>query len=309
MLRYSDSVLTYLQRCASQSHPHDMHGAHEILTSDFDSLNISLDSRPPPGLQTPAIPSITETRNPWSEEQFKLELRPAQTPDPAAITAEPSIFNAPGDNDTDDIQVRVSRDVLTQFDPLMNEDELNARHAWASSEGHPPPPRIESRPSSRAHSRSGLKDTQRDAPPSRSNSPSLQPLSSSPSSFPSLAAIARTFTIPNMNRARPRPLSMDAAKPIATPTPATVASFAQQQSQSPAPSPLSKQVPLPSDDTVLKSQSAPDTRSVTPAAASPSGAESPRKDKDPSFNFQKFLDQMKSRGAEPLGKYVRSYVS
>lgn len=288
-----------------------MHDPQENLPlpSDFDSLHISLDSHPPPDLQTPAIPSFTETQNPWSEERFKLELRPAQTPDQAAITAAaPSIFNAPGDN-TDDTEVHVSSDILSQFDPLANEDELNARQAWANSEGHPPHPRTQSRSSSRSHSRSGLKDVQRDTPPSRSGSPPPQSSSPSPSSFPSLAAIARNFSIPSMNRTRPRPLSMDAARPIATPSPVTMSSFAQQQSQSAAPSPLSKRVSLPSDDTLLKSQSAPDTRSGTPATASPSGAESPRKDKDPSFNFQKFLDQMKSRGAEHLGKYVRSCVS
>lgn len=285
---------------------------NSTLTSDFDSLHISLDSGPPPGLQTPAIPSVTEARNPWSEEQLKLELKPAHTPDPITINAAaPSVFAAPEDlnNKTLDHQVRVSQDVLTQFDPFTNEDELNAHQAWASSEGHPPPPQIPSRPSSRAHSRSA--SIQRDGPSSRSGSPVPQPsTSSSPSAFPSLAAIARTFSIPNVtNRARPRPLSMDAAKPIATPSPATMSSFAQQQSQSAAPSPLSKQIPLPSDYTALKTQSAPDTRSATPAIASPSGSESPRKDRDPSFNFQKFLDQMKSRGAEPLGKYVRSFLS
>jgi len=31
-----------------------------------------------------------------------------------------------------------------------------------------------------------------------------------------------------------------------------------------------------------------------------------RKEKEPSFDFQKFLDQMKSRGAEPVAKYLRS---
>ncbi|KAG0709430.1 hypothetical protein DFH29DRAFT_793610 [Suillus ampliporus] len=281
------------------------------LTSDFDSLHISQpDSCPPPsGLQTPAIPSVIETQNPWSEEQLKLELKPAHTPDLTAITAAaPSIFTAPIVNNTLHNEVRVNKDVLTQFDPLSNEDELNAHQAWANSEGHP---RTSSRPNSRAHSRSASKDIQRDGPSSRSSSPAPQfSTSSSSSAFPSLAAIARTFSIPNVtNRARPRPLSVDAAKPIATPSPATIASFAQQQSQSTAPSPLSKQIPLPSDHIVFKTQSAPDTRSATPAIASPTGSESPRKDKDPSFNFQKFLDQMKSKGAEPLGKYVRSFLS
>lgn len=37
-------------------------------------------------------------------------------------------------------------------------------------------------------------------------------------------------------------------------------------------------------------------------------AETPRKDKDPSFDFQRFLDQMKSKGAEPIAKYLRSWV-
>ncbi|KAG2137629.1 uncharacterized protein EDB93DRAFT_1091064 [Suillus bovinus] len=288
---------------------------NSTLTSDLDSLHISLDSRPPPGLRTHAIASVTEAQNPWSEEQLKLELKPAHTPDPTVINAaSSSVFASPADLiNTLDHQARVSKDVLTQFDPFTNEDELNAHQAWASSEGHPPPARIPSRPSSRAHSRSASKDIQRDGPSSRSGSPAPQPSTSSASSaFPSLAAIARTFSIPNVtNRTRPRPLSMDAAKPIATPSPATMSSFAQQQSQSTAPSPLSKQIPLPPDHTALSTQSAPDTRSATPAIASPSGSESPRKDKDkdPSFNFQKFLDQMKSRGAEPLGKYVRSFLS
>ncbi|KAG2365044.1 hypothetical protein BDR07DRAFT_1400174 [Suillus spraguei] len=283
------------------------------LTSNLDSLHISLNSRPPPGLQTPAIPSVTEAENPWSEEQLKLELKRAHTPDPTAINAAaPSVFAAPADlNTTLDHQVRVSKDVLTQFDPFTNEDELNAHQAWASLEGHPPPPRVTSRSSSRAHSRSASGDIQRNGPSSRSGSPAPQSSTSSAlSAFPSLAAIARTLSIPSVtNRARPRPLSIDVAKPIASPSPATMSSFAQQQSQSAAPSPLSKHIPLPSDFTTLRTQSVPDTRSTTPAIASPSGSESPRKDKDASFNFQRFLEQMKSRGAEPLGKYVRSFLS
>jgi hypothetical protein len=32
------------------------------------------------------------------------------------------------------------------------------------------------------------------------------------------------------------------------------------------------------------------------------------KDKDPPFDFQKFLDQMKFKGAEPVARYLRSCV-
>ena len=34
----------------------------------------------------------------------------------------------------------------------------------------------------------------------------------------------------------------------------------------------------------------------------------PRRDKDPQFDFQTFLDQMKSRSADPIAKYLRSHV-
>jgi Rab5 GDP/GTP exchange factor len=32
------------------------------------------------------------------------------------------------------------------------------------------------------------------------------------------------------------------------------------------------------------------------------------KDKDPPFDFQKFLDQMKTKSAEPVARYLRSFV-
>jgi hypothetical protein len=34
----------------------------------------------------------------------------------------------------------------------------------------------------------------------------------------------------------------------------------------------------------------------------------PGRDKDPPFDFQKFLDQMKSKSAEPVARYLRSFV-
>ena len=32
-------------------------------------------------------------------------------------------------------------------------------------------------------------------------------------------------------------------------------------------------------------------------------------EKEPPFDFQQFLDQMKSKGAEPVARYLRSYVA
>ena len=40
----------------------------------------------------------------------------------------------------------------------------------------------------------------------------------------------------------------------------------------------------------------------------PSQERTAGKDKDPPFDFQKFLDQMKSKSAEPVARYLRSCV-
>lgn len=170
-------------------------------------------------------------------------------------------------------------------------DALDAPSAWADVQGHPPP-----RPPP-GHSRSSTHDLSH-----RPSSPDPQPSVPSPA-FPSLAAIARSFSIPSVVRPRTRPLSMDSAKPIPTPSPTTADSFAAQQQAANVPSPLSKPLSLQPDPTP---HSAPTTRSATPPSANDSAT--PPSDKDPQFDFQTFLDQMKSRGAEPVAKYLRSQV-
>ncbi|KAH7921227.1 hypothetical protein BV22DRAFT_1038888 [Leucogyrophana mollusca] len=240
-----------------------------------------------------------DSPNPWNDEQPKLELKQAHTPDPTALDVSIATpFDQPHPSHTD-IRIPASHEVLNEFDPLANPEEMDARHAWASAEGHPPPPRPSSSgandlPSSRAHSRSGSKDVSREASSSRPSSPSP----SASSSFPSLAALARTFSIPTRSP-RARPMSLDTAKPIASPS--TLSSFALQQ-QAPSPSPLQREAQLQQE------RSSGSSRVGTPAG---SGTDSPlpSKDKDPAFDFQKFLDQMKMKGAEPIGKYLRSFLS
>jgi hypothetical protein len=62
--------------------------------------------------------------------------------------------------------------------------------------------------------------------------------------------------------------------------------------------PRSRTRPLSMDaaDSTQQPHSAPTTRSATPPSATPQ------------FDFQSFLDQMKSRAAEPVAKYLRSQV-
>lgn len=204
----------------------------------------------------------TQSPNPWADAPAKFDL---------------------------DLSSRVQ--ALSLDDPTDVPDALDAPSAWADLQGRPPPPRPESGQSIRGHSRSTTHDLSC-RPPSRPSSPSPQPSLSSPA-FPSFAAIARSLSIPSVVRPRTRPLSMDSAKPIPPPSPATVDFAAQQQS------PLSKSLPLQPDAT-------PSTRSATPPTAIDSLT--PRMDKDPQFDFQTFLDQMKSRSAEPVAKYLKSQV-
>ncbi|KIJ65541.1 hypothetical protein HYDPIDRAFT_27542 [Hydnomerulius pinastri MD-312] len=289
----------------------DLHSALDTLRLDSDRSSLS----PSTLAETVGVasqPSVSP--NPWADEQPKLQLKPVSTPDPASIQeATPSIFDTSMTHQRVDSGVDIPRDVLREFDPLVTEAEIDSRRAWADAEGHPPPPRPPSRSGTRAQSRSGSQDLSRGSAGSRPSSPGPQPLAHTPSSsFPSLAAIARSFSIPNVTKPRSRPLSMDTAKPIASPSPTMVASFSAQQQQaapSNAPSPLSKPLPLQPDNNE-KSQSAPNTRSITPSdPVGDSGSDLPRKDKESQFDFQKFLDQMKSKGAEPVAKYLRSFLS
>lgn len=291
-----------------QSHEHD--DGRTQLDSSFDKIIISNDTLPMPT----AAPVLPPPPNPWADEQPKLEMKPASTPDLPPGREETSVFSiAASSTSTDRPRSEhihmPPKDVLREFDPLSDQQELDARDAWASSEGHPAPQDRttpggtpdRSRPASVDLSCNGS------APSSRPSTPGPQPstsTSSSASPFPSLTAIARSLSIPTVARPRSRPTSMDTAKPIAPPSPGTAASFAAQQqapAQPAAPSPLSNEVPVQP----VSSQSAQGpTSSASPDNGS--GDETPRKEKEPSFDFQKFLDQMKSRGAEPVAKYLRS---
>ncbi|TFK80324.1 hypothetical protein K466DRAFT_667720 [Polyporus arcularius HHB13444] len=180
---------------------------------------------------------------------------------------------APASEDGVD-RAAVKQEVLLEFDPLANVEEKAAQQAWADSEGHPPPPPAK----------------EPVTPPPQVPSTPNRPTSPVPS-FPALAALARTFALPLTRGQRPR--SLDSA--AAVPSPATISSFAQQQSSPPS---------RPQDDSPSTSNQ---------PLASGSGRSTPSgkaKDQEPpSFDFQKFLDQMKMKGAEPVAKYLRSFLS
>lgn len=214
--------------------------------------------------------------NPWNDDlNLRLEKvadkeRPIRPPD-LAIPDDTGGFQTEVPAATLDFRPVVTNEVLSEFDPLVIEEEKAAREAWKTSEAHPPPPRTPS-------------------PPLSGPTPLASPQSgaSISSSFPSLSAFARSFSIPTIGRSRPA--SLDVAKRV--PSPSTLSSFASRQANQ---------------------EEADTDRSVDERESHQNSTESstlPERDKTdpPPFDFQKFLDQMKSRGAEPVSKYLKSYV-
>ena len=150
-----------------------------------------------------------------------------------------------------------AKEVLSEFDPLASPEEQAAREAWQTSEGHPPPP---------------------PAVPLSTEDPSpVSPSSRSLSPFPSLASLAKTFSLPNLTR--PRPPSMDATRPVHTPS--NLSTVVTGQGETPA-----------EEESEIRNSSVPPSEHET--------------DVESQFDFQRFLDQMKSRSAEPVSRYLRS---
>ncbi|KAG6850656.1 hypothetical protein H0H93_010384 [Arthromyces matolae] len=262
-----------------------------FMASSNDPLDAP-NSALPVSLMTPE--AVSTESNPWNDvildpDNTKRHSigndQPLHTPDPSEM--DQSIVHGLESvipPSTVDPPPKVSQDLLNQFDPLVSLEEEAARDAWESSESHPPPPRTPS--------------PKPPPPPLKENLPSSPPESPQSagshvtSPFPSFAAFARSFAIPSISR--PRPLSMDQAKPV--PSPSTLSSFAAQQDS-------------PRDNVASTSRDA----TAEPTDGTHSGTASPapgfQVQGEILFDFQSFLDQMKSRNAEPVSKYLRSFLS
>jgi Rab5 GDP/GTP exchange factor len=262
----------------------------EHVADSMQALSVSDSSLSPESLSKPA-PVPSPQPNPWqdisSQEQVAYP-KGLHTPDPSSM--DPS-FNAPSpDPPLVAPSAETHPDILDEFDPLVDQKEKESREAWGQSRGHPPLPVPEPipvpstpEPSEKKFKRGSwalnVGISGRESPP-----PSASSLNSP---FSSLASLARSFALPKQ-----RPTSLDAAR--AVPSPATISSFANQQNREPkyAESPAS-------------SQQVGD-RSVEMEAGENATALSRAKPVEQTFDFQQFLDQMKTKGAEPVAKYLRS---
>jgi hypothetical protein len=233
--------------------------------------------------------------NPWQDQPGKSSpiTKPMELHAPDLSTIDNAIYvlqePAPTPVPVHDRDAH-AEEVLNEFDPLTDRGEQAARGAWASAESHPPPPQSISvpQPDTSILDSVSPEPPPKDIPILKTQPPSDPPVASG-SNFPSLASLARSFSIPTM--VRPRPTSIDMARVV--PSPATLSSFSVQQDQQPHDFENSSAV----------------TRSSTPGV---NGTDSPQpehdQDKEPTFDFQKFLDQMKLKNADPVAKFLRSYV-
>ena len=260
-------------------------------------MSPSLDSLP-----TLHTENSQQEPNPWSDSAPTppLVMQPLHTPSPGALEdlASRSGEMKSDKDHTHELDSHVPADTLDTFDPLAHQEEQSAREAWAKAEGHPPPippPKQDPQALPTGERQSGTSGS----------------TSTSTSTFPSFSSFARSFalpSLPNMNMSlvagtgtgttRARPQSLDTATLMSTPVhPATFAS--QQDTEiSARGSPKIDAATIPSHAV----QSAP--RRENPSQERGAGP----KGKDPPFDFQKFLDQMKTKSAEPVARYLRSCV-
>ena len=253
---------------------------------------------------TPIVPSSRTdfpTANPWNDvasasindtASEKVPVKPLGTLDPSLY--DQPIFAGLKEDRTVNLPTTPipnnegSREVLSEFDPLCSEEEKAAREAWETSEGHPPPPRTPSPPppSKSPYTSPGA------SPPDTTASASSATAITSSSSFPTFATLAKTFSIPLVGRSRP--VSLDATAQ-AVPTPTSSSSFAAQQGNPPT-------------ERLDAGKSSASESSPNPSGSGSDGVSPAPKPADSAFDFQRFLDQMKSKSADPVSKYLKSYV-
>ncbi|KAH9074697.1 hypothetical protein EDB83DRAFT_2352763 [Lactarius deliciosus] len=237
----------------------------------------------PPSIDSLQSSSPSPAPNPWSDsvKMPPLVPQPLHTPSPDVLED-----IASGGIEAEDSRTleptSAHADILNTFDPLAHHEEQSAREAWASAEGHPLPV-----------------PPKQDPAPQESGNPTS-------SSFPSFSSFARSFALPSLPNvsmslvagSRVRPQSLDTAMVVQTPV--HPVSFAAQQDADieSRGSPKIDAATLPTQ--VVHSA----LRRSDPSQERPVG-----KDKDPQFDFQKFLDQMKTKSAEPVARYLRSFLS
>ncbi|KAF8586054.1 hypothetical protein K439DRAFT_1387685 [Ramaria rubella] len=202
--------------------------------------------------------------------------------------------------------------VLNEFDPLAEDAmEQAARDAWDNAESHPPPSLdndLSEETSTVARPIFPLPPLKEafDALPQEPTPSNPQSAPSTSTTFSSLASLARTLT---------RSPKRSVTPPLSLPPRSSSLRHAHHASLPSFPS--IRTPPAPSTPGRLEPEIQPKQQTENPTsspstAASPDAIRinsSPKSGSEGQFDFQKFLDQMKTKGADPIAKYLRSFLS
>lgn len=273
-----------------------------------------------PAISTPGvIPPTPGTDNPWADDTINAITHAATTDTPLApIPRHELELTSPPKNAFDDVigppspaKASVDASLLNEFDPLVDTGQ-----AWSTSRGHPPPPPAEEPPPAEAPpqqpSSSGLTLGHRISPSlgkislsKRFRRPSTDldtPTSAAANvtTFATLASLARSPFGGARGRSGSSALAQTSSKTSLVDT-ASEPGTPQKTEAALPPPPVERPPIAPANDERATSESAPNTV-VAGGETSNSAAAS-----EPVFDFQKFLDQMKTKSAEPVAKYLRRY--
>ena len=235
--------------------------------------------------------------NPWEEraESAHQPIHRLKTPDPTALentlalgNVKSPLYSTTVHDFEQPTTSRVSGEILREFDPLADVQEKNAQDAWASAEAHP-------LPKGSPTTSEGVSDPGPVTPPKQTTHGRSQSASSG-FGLPSLASFARSVqasvsgTVAGL-ASRPRPAEPNPS--ILSPT--TISSFVAHGGDWPRPE------SRPESRTGKREDTTDDSRTDDETSARKTGDST-----EVQFDFPKFLEQMKSKSAEPVAKYLRS---
>ncbi|KAL1747857.1 hypothetical protein HDZ31DRAFT_20366, partial [Schizophyllum fasciatum] len=268
-------------------------------------------SSPPPATpdpnpwraETPQIPQASAsevqgagaaTPNPWQAPTPVIAHASATIADPATMDPEvrnsASAFGGP----QKPLPSEQEKEILAAFDPYAQEEREEERKAWDDVRTSLDDERKDNI-NTGEQKKEAVPEAAPPATPSKADAPPDPPSkthtpSSSASGFPSLnfTSIARSFSISSLSKDKGRPVSLDAK---AQPDNVDAQTVSQEQ-----------------QDTGKQGN---ETRNANEVDTSrPSSNETQTDEGEPPpFDFQKFLEQMNSKSAEPVSKYLKSFLS
>jgi hypothetical protein len=236
-------------------------------------------------------PAPTPSPNPWDDAPPSPLATIAPSPPSPPLLDDATWTREPETEPIVPIPQHVAQAAVDEFDPLAKAQAA----AWADTEGHPPaPPPKETQPPPFVESGAPI-DAARGSASLSGLAAFAQKLSIS---LPRPGA-AQSSSRPESPQPRNRPTSMDGAAPVASPMLRTFAAQLKRVGKRRSVAAVPDSDGFGEDE--YDSDGKPQSRVQSPARPAVPG-----KDEEKPFDFQLFLDQMKSKGAEPAAKYLRS---